>query len=158
QPATPAADDSEAAGQRDRSFRHPRSQGGHRSVEGYGRRCGQTVSGGLNPAIRSSRSHFGQQVVVRNGACRVKVIRVNFLGGPEVLTTETAPEPVPGPGQVVVQLEAIGVNFIDTYFRRGLYKSAVPFVPGQEGAGTVRLIGAGVTSVAIGDRVAYTGI
>lgn len=88
----------------------------------------------------------------------MRVIRVNVLGGPEKLTLETAPEPVPGPGQVVVQLEAMGVNYIDTYYRRGLYQTQVPFVPGQEGAGTVRLVGNGVSAIAIGDRVAFTGI
>jgi NADPH:quinone reductase len=89
----------------------------------------------------------------------MKAIRVHEVGGPEVLTWEDVPDPVPGEGQALVRVEAAGVNFIDAYFRTGLYKGpALPFILGQEAAGTVAALGAGVTEVAVGDRVAYTGI
>jgi NADPH2:quinone reductase len=88
----------------------------------------------------------------------MKAIRVHNLGGPEVLTWEDVPDPVPGEGQALVRVEAAGVNFIDAYFRTGLYKGpALPFILGQEAAGTVAALGPGVTEVAVGDRVAYTG-
>lgn len=79
---------------------------------------------------------------------------MHALGGPEVLQLETVAEPVPGPGEVLVRLEAIGVNFIEIYQRTGLYKVPMPFTPGGEGAGTVVAIGAGVEQVRIGERVA----
>src|SRR6187551_1415027 len=86
-------------------------------------------------------------------------IVVSELGGPEVLRFVDVPEPVPGPGEARVRQTAIGVNFIDVYFRIGLYKApALPFTPGQEGAGVVEAIGPGVTEVAVGDRVAYAGL
>ena len=88
-----------------------------------------------------------------------KAIVVSELGGPEVLRFEDVPEPVPGPGEARVRQTAIGVNFIDVYFRTGLYKApAMPFTPGQEGAGVVEAVGPGVTEVAVGDRVAYAGL
>jgi NADPH2:quinone reductase len=86
----------------------------------------------------------------------MKAIRVHELGGPEVLCLEVVPDPVPGPGDALVRLEAIGVNFIDVYFRKGLYKTTIPFTPGSEGAGVVVAIGDGVTDVRVGDRVAST--
>jgi NADPH:quinone reductase len=88
----------------------------------------------------------------------VKAIRVHAPGGPEVLRLEDQPPPVPGPGQVLVQVEAIGVNFIDVYQRTGLYPLASPFTPGQEAAGHVTALGPGVTVPRVGDRVAYTGV
>ena len=88
-----------------------------------------------------------------------KAIVVSELGGPEVLRFEDVPDPVPGPGEARVRHTAIGVNFIDVYFRTGLYKApALPFTPGQEGAGVVEAVGPGVTEVAAGDRVAYAGL
>ena len=84
----------------------------------------------------------------------MKAIRVHETGGAEALRLETIPDPVPGPGQVLVRLEAIGVNFIEIYQRRGLYKVAMPFVPGEEGAGKVEAVGPGVDDVRVGDRVA----
>ncbi len=87
----------------------------------------------------------------------MKAIRVHQLGGPEVLKLEEIPDPQPGPGEAVVRVEAAGVNFIDVYHRTGLYKVAsLPFTLGQEGAGTVESVGAGVAEVAAGDRVAWT--
>jgi NADPH2:quinone reductase len=88
----------------------------------------------------------------------MKAIRVNQTGGPEVLQYEEIATPTPGPGQALVKIAASGVNFIDIYFRTGLYKNEPPFTNGQEGAGVVEAVGEGVTSVQSGDRVAYTGI
>lgn len=80
-------------------------------------------------------------------------IEVAKTGGPEVLTYVEKPEPVAGPGQVVIKAEAIGVNFIDTYFRSGLYKRDLPFVLGTEVCGTVAAVGEDVAALAVGDRV-----
>lgn len=88
----------------------------------------------------------------------MKAIRVHQLGGPEVLTYEDVPTPVPHAGEVLVKLAAVGVNFIDTYQRKGLYKMQPPFTPGQEAAGVVTALGSGVADVRVGDRVAYAGI
>jgi NADPH:quinone reductase len=87
----------------------------------------------------------------------MKAIRVHEHGGPGVLKLETVPDPVPAAGQALVRLEAVGVNFIDCYFRKGAYPTALPFTPGSEGAGVVVAIGAGVSDVAVGDRVASQG-
>ncbi len=84
----------------------------------------------------------------------MKAIRVHQNGGPEQLRYEDIPDPVPAPGQVLVKLDAIGVNFIDTYQRSGLYKLPLPATLGQEGAGTVEAAGAGVEGIKPGDRVA----
>jgi NADPH2:quinone reductase len=84
----------------------------------------------------------------------MKAIRVHDLGGPEVLTLETVHDPAPGAGEALVRMESIGVNFMDVYFRKGLYKSTLPFTPGSEGAGTVVAVGADVLDVRVGDRVA----
>src|SRR6267378_846256 len=87
----------------------------------------------------------------------VAAVRVHKFGGPEVLTYEDIEVPPPGPGQVRVKNHAIGVNFIDTYFRIGMYPSPVgmPFVAGNEGAGEVTALGPGVTDLKVGDRVGY---
>jgi len=84
-------------------------------------------------------------------------IVVNQAGGPEVLSYEERPLAAPGPGQVAVRQTAIGVNFVDTYQRSGLYKIDLPFVAGSEGAGVVTAVGAGVAEFKVGDRVAYNG-
>jgi NADPH2:quinone reductase len=87
-----------------------------------------------------------------------KAIRIHTNGGPEVMLWEDVPTPEPGAGEALIKHEAIGLNFIDVYFRTGLYKAPnLPLIIGQEGAGTVLAIGANVTSVAVGDRVAYAG-
>jgi NADPH2:quinone reductase len=85
----------------------------------------------------------------------VKAIVVETPGGPEQLRFEDVPTPVPGPGQALVKIAATGVNFIDVYIRTGLYKAAMPVVPGQEAAGVVEAVGPDVGEVAPGDRVAY---
>ena len=85
----------------------------------------------------------------------VKAIRIHKTGGPEVLEVEDITLPEPGQGEVLVQNRAIGLNFIDTYFRTGLYPTQLPFVPGNEGAGEVVSVGPGVTEFKPGDRVAY---
>ena len=85
----------------------------------------------------------------------MKAIQVNVPGGPENLQLVEIPTPRPGPGQALVRLAASGVNFIDIYFRTGLYKADLPIAIGSEGAGTVEAVGEGVTEVAPGDRVAY---
>lgn len=85
----------------------------------------------------------------------MKAVRVHELGGPEVLRYEEVPVPEPGPGEAIVKVEALGVNFIDCYFRTGAYKAPLPFTPGMEAAGTVAATGPGVSQVRAGDRVAY---
>lgn len=85
-------------------------------------------------------------------------IRVVETGGPEVLRWEQVPTPEPGPGQVLIEQAAVGLNFIDIYFRSGLYKTPLPMTPGMEAAGTVARVGAGVTELAEGDRVAYASM
>ena len=84
-------------------------------------------------------------------------IRIHANGGPEVMRWEDVPMPEPGPGEALVRHEAVGLNYIDVYFRTGLYKTALPATPGMEAAGTVLAVGAGVTEVKPGDRVAYAG-
>jgi len=88
----------------------------------------------------------------------MKAIRVHTPGGPEVMKLEEIAEPTAAAGQAVVKIEAAGLNYIDVYFRSGTYKAPLPLTPGLEGAGTVTAVGAGVTDVKVGDRVAYTGI
>lgn len=88
----------------------------------------------------------------------MKAIRVKTVGGPEVLTLEDVPEPKPGPGEAVVKLEAAGLNYIDVYYRTGLYKAQLPITLGVEGGGVVTEMGPNVTEVKVGDRVAYSGV
>ncbi len=88
----------------------------------------------------------------------MRAIRVHAFGPAEVLRRDEVPVPEPGAGEARVRLEAVGVNFIDVYFRSGQYKSALPFTPGQEGAGVVEAVGEGVADVKVGDRVACTGV
>ena len=83
----------------------------------------------------------------------MKAIRVHDTGGPEVLRFEDVPDPVPGAGELLIDVEAIGVNFIEVYQREGLYAIQRPFTPGAEAAGVVRALGPAVTDFAVGDRV-----
>ena len=79
-------------------------------------------------------------------------------GGPEKLVWEEVPLPAPKPGEALVRHKAVGLNYIDVYFRTGLYKApSMPATIGMEGAGVVEAVGEGVTDVAAGDRVAYAG-
>lgn len=88
----------------------------------------------------------------------MRAVRILEHGGPETLRVEDVPIPEPGEGQALVRLEAAGVNFIDIYHRRGLYRLDLPLTLGQEGAGTVERVGPGVTEVREGDRVAYSNV
>ncbi len=87
----------------------------------------------------------------------VAAVRVHKHGGPEVLTLDDIEIPAPGQGQIKIKQHACGINFIDTYFRMGMYPSPVgfPFVAGNEGAGEVIAVGPGVTDLKVGDRVGY---
>jgi NADPH2:quinone reductase len=87
-----------------------------------------------------------------------KAIRFHKQGGPEVLQLDDVPVGDPGPGQVRIRHTAIGVNFVDTYQRSGLYPMQLPAIAGNEGAGVVEAVGKGVKELKVGDRVAYTGL
>jgi NADPH2:quinone reductase len=87
-----------------------------------------------------------------------KAIRIHANGGPEVMVWEDVPVPEPGPAEALIRHQAVGLNYIDVYFRTGLYKAPnMPLIIGQEGAGTVTAVGSAVTGLAPGDRVAYAG-
>jgi NADPH2:quinone reductase len=86
----------------------------------------------------------------------MKAIQVKQTGGPEVMELVDLPVPQPKSNEALVKIQAVGVNFIDIYNRSGHYKQPLPFVLGQEAAGTVSAVGADVRAVAVGDRVAYT--
>ena len=90
-------------------------------------------------------------------AC-MNAIQIHSTGGPEVLKVVDLSIPVPGPGQVLIRVEAIGVNFIEIYFRKGQYKATMPLTPGSEAAGTVEDLGSGVTGFKPGDLVASVGV
>lgn len=85
----------------------------------------------------------------------MKAIRVDRPGGPDTLRSAEVPDPKPREGEALVRIDAAGVNFIDVYHRSGAYPLEFPLIPGMEGAGTVVALGAGVTEVAVGDRVAF---
>ena len=87
-----------------------------------------------------------------------RAVVVHETGGPEVLRLEPHDPGEPGPGQVRVRVAAAGVNFIDVYFRTGLYPRPLPFVAGLEGAGVVERVGAGVAGFRAGDRVAWASV
>jgi NADPH:quinone reductase len=88
----------------------------------------------------------------------MKAIRIHQFGGPEALTYEDVPEPIPKPNEALVKVEAIGVNFIDIYQRTGVYKLTLPATLGLEGGGTVSTVGSDVKDVKVGDRVAWTSV
>ena len=88
----------------------------------------------------------------------MRAIQISKTGGPEVLELVDLPKPEPKAGEVLVKIEAAGVNFIDTYLREGRYPAPLPFIPGQEAAGVVAAVGNDVSGFAIGDRVAWQGI
>ena len=85
----------------------------------------------------------------------MKAIQVKRCGSSEAMEVVDLPTPAPGPKQALVKIEASGINFIDVYFRCGLYKADLPFTPGSEAAGVVEAVGPEVTEVKVGDRVAY---
>jgi NADPH2:quinone reductase len=85
-------------------------------------------------------------------------IRVHETGGPDALKWEEVAVAKPAKGEVLIRHTAVGLNYIDVYFRTGLYKAPLPFIPGQEGAGVVEAVGRGVTAFKPGDRVAYTNV
>jgi NADPH2:quinone reductase len=86
----------------------------------------------------------------------VRAIQISSAGGPDVLTPVELPDPQAGPGTLLVEVAAAGVNYIDTYQRAGIYPMTLPYVPGLEGAGRVRTVGDGVSGFAAGDRVAWS--
>src|ERR1700678_4180413 len=88
----------------------------------------------------------------------MKAIQFDTTGGPEVLRLIELPIPEPGPGQVLIRIEATGVNFIEIYFRKGVYKASLPLVPGSEAAGTVEELGPGVSGFKAGDAVASVSV
>ena len=88
----------------------------------------------------------------------MKAIQIQEIGGPEVLQLVDLPIPVPGPGQVLIRVEAAGLNFIEIYFRKGQYKASLPLVPGSEAAGTVEELGPGVQGFAAGELVVSTSV
>jgi NADPH2:quinone reductase len=88
----------------------------------------------------------------------MKAIRVHAFGGPEALRFEDVPDPTPRAGEVVVKVEAAGLNFIDIYHRIGLYRMALPLTLGQEAGGVIAALGPDVTGWSVGDRVAYASV
>jgi NADPH2:quinone reductase len=88
----------------------------------------------------------------------MKAIQVQKTGGPDVLTLVDIPAPKPKPNEAIVKIAASGVNFIDVYFREGRYPAPLPFVDGQEGAGTVTEVGSDVKTLKPGDHVAYSNV
>jgi NADPH2:quinone reductase len=87
-----------------------------------------------------------------------KAVRIHAIGGPDVLRWEDVPKPSPGPGEILIRHDAVGLNYIDVYFRTGLYTlPTLPAVIGQEGAGVVEEVGPDVTTLQTGDRVSYAG-
>jgi len=87
----------------------------------------------------------------------MRAVQIQRIGGPEVLEVVDLPMPSPGPGEILIRHEAIGLNFIDTYHRSGLYPAKLPTVLGTEGAGVVEAVGEGVSRFVVGDRVGYAG-
>ena len=88
----------------------------------------------------------------------MRAIQIDHTGGAEVLQLRELPTAAPGPGEALIQIEACGVNFIDIYLREGRYPSPLPFIPGQEAAGVVVGVGPDVSTVKVGDRVAWCGV
>ncbi|MBW0105859.1 quinone oxidoreductase [Pseudonocardia sp. KRD291] len=86
----------------------------------------------------------------------MRAVQVNEAGGPEVLAVVDVDDPTPGAGEVLVDVAAAGVNYIDTYQRQGIYPMDLPYIAGLEGAGRVAALGEGVTGVAVGDRIAWS--
>jgi NADPH2:quinone reductase len=88
----------------------------------------------------------------------MKAVRVHTPGGPEALRYEDVPQPAPKAGEALVKIDAAGLNYIDVYYRTGMYKTELPVIAGLEGGGTVTAVGPNVAEVKVGDKVAYTGV
>jgi NADPH2:quinone reductase len=88
----------------------------------------------------------------------MKAVQISEYGGPEVMQYKDVPDPTPGDGQALVQIQAVGVNFTDTYSRSGVNPPQLPWIVGVEGAGVVRKVGSGVTNLKEGDLVAYSSV
>ena len=129
----------------------------HRSgeIRESGTAARSLVPWSLIPSPSVPCSHPG--VRVHSCAC-MKAIQIQNTGGPEVLQLAELPIPEPGPGQVLIRVEAIGVNFIEIYFRKGTYKATLPLTPGSEAAGTVEELGPGRDGIQAGDAVASVGV
>lgn len=112
------------------------------------------------PASQAPERYTGLQPtgLMVHSCVDMKAIQIHQTGGPEVLRLADLPIPEPGPGQVLIRVEAIGVNFIEIYFRKGVYKAALPLVPGSEAAGTVEELGPGVVGFKAGDTVASVSV
>ncbi|MFN3600617.1 MAG: quinone oxidoreductase family protein [Dietzia sp.] len=85
----------------------------------------------------------------------MRAVQISEHGGPDVLAPVEVDTPSPGPGEVLVRTTAVGVNYIDTYFREGIYQTDLPYIPGSEGAGVVESVGEGTPDLVAGDRVAW---
>ena len=110
-------------------------------------------------SILNNKASIAQRFAAEGAkVVEMKAIEVRQVGGPEVLTLSDIPVPVPQTGEALVKVHASGVNFIDVYFREGRYKTNLPFVGGQEGAGVVEAVGDGVLDLKPGDPVAWCGI
>src|SRR5688500_10346516 len=88
----------------------------------------------------------------------MRAIVITETGGPEVLRPADRPDPEPGPGEVLIDVAAAGVNYIDVYYRTGAYPQPLPYTPGVEAAGTVAAVGDGVREFSAGDRVAWVNV
>src|ERR1700742_4547594 len=135
-------------------------RGSHRAcsprVRSVATRSASSPSGEPASTIRgwkmSGRANFMRTPCLRM-IVTMHAIEVAEIGGPEVLSYVEMEQPSPGPGEVLIKAEAIGVNFIDTYFRSGQYPREVPFVVGTEVCGTVEAVGDDVAALSVGDRV-----
>lgn len=85
----------------------------------------------------------------------MKAIQIQHTGAPEVMRMADVERPLPGPGEALVRVQAVGINYIDVYYREGRYKASLPLTLGIEGAGTIEELGKGVTSFRVGERVAW---
>ena len=118
----------------------------------------EKLNGWLSGARRCHASTLRTRIELLEYRFAMKAIRIHETGGPEVLTYEEVPTPEPGPAQAVVKIEAAGINFIDIYFRTGLYPAELPIINGQEGAARSARSGQTLRRCRWVTRVAYTGV
>src|SRR5260370_3742564 len=129
-----------------------------RSAIRAGKGCWLYLNSAPTQARLARPARPGQHRRPTPGEATMRAIRIHQTGGPEVLRLEEVELPAPGKGEVRLRQHAIGVNFIDTYFRAGFYPAPnLPFTPGSEGAGEVVEVGPAVVDFKPGDRVAYVG-